>query len=50
MKAEMIALTKEITKKELKKTCRISTPYTPNEQLILPEWEGFNHGCACTNN
>jgi superfamily II DNA or RNA helicase len=41
MKANMIALTKDITKKELKKTCRISTPYNPVKEMILPEWKEF---------
>ena len=37
----MTELTKEITKKELKSTCRISTPYEPHETMVLPEWEEF---------
>ena len=41
MQRAMIELTKEITKKELKKTCRISTPYEPVKQMILPKWEEF---------
>lgn len=41
MQSEMTELTKEITKKELKSTCRISTPYEPHEKMILPEWEEF---------
>lgn len=41
MQQAMIELTKEITKKELKKTCRISTPYEPLKQMILPKWEEF---------
>ena len=41
MQTEMIKLTKEITKKELKKTCRISTPYTPTVTMVLPRWEEF---------
>lgn len=42
MQTEMIKHTKEITKKELKKTCRISTPYNPTVQMILPDWEEFD--------
>lgn len=41
MKRQMIELTKEITKKELKRTCRISTPYKPAVEMELPEWEEF---------
>ena len=38
MKSNMIALTKEITKNELQKTCRISTPYQPGIEMVLPNW------------
>lgn len=38
----MIAQTKEITKKELKSTCRIATPYAPVSVMNLPKWEGFS--------
>jgi len=41
MQKEMTELTKEITKKELKKTCRISTPYNPSVHMILPDWDEF---------
>lgn len=41
MQAEMTELTKEITKKELKSTCRISTPYEPMITMQLPVWEEF---------
>ena len=41
MQSEMTELTKEITKRELKSTCRISTPYNPSVDMILPEWEEF---------
>ena len=41
MQSEMTELTKEITKKELKSTYRISTPYNPSVDMILPEWEEF---------
>lgn len=39
MKKQMIEHTKEITKKELQKTCRISTPYEPIVEMMLPNWE-----------
>lgn len=46
-KKELIELTKDITTRELKATCRISTPYEPVEELKLPKWEEFNNGkCA----
>ena len=41
MQSEMTELTKEITKKELRSTCRISTPYEPQTEMKLPEWEEF---------
>ena len=41
MQEEMIKHTKEITKKELQKTSRISTPYEPKVEMILPQWEEF---------
>ncbi len=41
MQSEMTELTKEITKKELKSTCRISTPYEPKIEMKLPKWEEF---------
>lgn len=41
MKQNMIELTKEITKKELIKTCRLSTPYTPGVEMKLPNWKEF---------
>ena len=41
MQKEMTELTKEITKKELRSTCRISTPYEPKQIMRLPEWEEF---------
>ena len=41
MQYEMTELTKEITKKELKSTCMISTPYNPSVDMILPEWAAF---------
>lgn len=45
MQREMTELTKDITKKELKKTCRISTPYEPVVKMILPDWREFKDGC-----
>lgn len=44
MQSEMTELTKEITKKELRSTCRISTPYEPQEKMELPKWEEFKGG------
>lgn len=41
MQKEMTELTKEITKKELKSTCRISTPYEPHVDIKLPAWVEF---------
>lgn len=41
MQKEMTELTKDITKKELRSTCRISTPYEPEMEMKLPEWEEF---------
>lgn len=41
MQSEMTELTKEITKKELRSTCRISTPYEPTIKMELPKWEEF---------
>lgn len=38
MKEEMVKYTKEITRKELRKTCRLSTPYNPTVHMILPDW------------
>lgn len=44
MKSEMTELTKEITKKELSSTCRISTPYEPHIKMKLPKWDEFVKG------
>lgn len=38
MQQQMIELTKDIQKKELKSTCRISTPYEANNKMHLPDW------------
>lgn len=43
MQKAMIELTKEITKKELKQTCRLTSPYEANTEMILPRWEEFYH-------
>ena len=44
MKEQLIELTKDITKRELKSTCRISTPYDPSCLMELPKWEEFFNG------
>lgn len=44
MQSEMTELTKEISKEELKRTCRISTPYEPMEEMQLPDWKEFKKG------
>jgi superfamily II DNA helicase RecQ len=47
MKQVLVELTKNITTRELKQTCRISTPYEPAETMKLPNWEEFkNAECA----
>lgn len=38
MQNAMIKLTKDITKKELRQTTRISTPYDPQIDIIVPDW------------
>lgn len=43
MRDAMINLTKEITKKELKSTCRLTTPYEANTTMKLPNWEDSNN-------
>lgn len=42
-KEELIELTKDITTRELKSTCRISTPYEPKIKFELPKWEEFSN-------
>lgn len=49
MQTEMIKHTKEITKKELQKTCRISTPYEPKVKMQLPKWAEFAPHVASNN-
>lgn len=44
MQREMIELTKDIQKKELRSTCRISTLYEPHVEMKLPDWEEFVGG------
>ena len=46
MRRAMVEQTKEITKKELQSTYRITTPYEPSKAMRLPQWEEFNHECA----
>ena len=41
MKQHLIELTKDITKRELIATCRISTVYAAENEMILPKWEEF---------
>lgn len=41
MKEEMLQYTKEITKKELRQTCRMSSPYNAEHQMVLPHWMEF---------
>lgn len=44
MREMMSTYTKEITKKELQRTHRMGTPYTPQMAMVLPGWEEF--ACA----
>lgn len=46
MRLAMIEHTKEITKKELGSTCRLSTPYEPKMPMVLPRWKEFTHECT----
>lgn len=46
MRAAMVEQTKEITKQELKSTCRLTTPYVPQKPMILPAWKEFQYECA----
>lgn len=41
MRNAMIALTKEITRKELRQTCRLTTPYNAETEMKLPNWKEF---------
>lgn len=42
-KEELIELTKDITTRELRSTCRISIPYEPKTKFELPKWEEFTN-------
>ena len=41
MREAMTQYTKEITKKELRQTTRLSTPYEPEVPMKMPKWEEF---------
>ncbi len=43
MRNTMIELTRAITQKELKQTCRITSPYDAKVRMILPRWEEFEN-------
>lgn len=43
LKQNLIELTKDITRRELTATCRISAEYKPTKTMILPEWEEFKY-------
>ena len=43
MQKEMIELKKEITKKELRQTCRLTSPYEAKVSMLLPDWEEFEY-------
>lgn len=46
MRQAMVEQSKEITKKELQSTCRITTPYLPEIRMDYPAWEEFTNECA----
>ena len=46
MRQAMVEQSKEVTKKELRSTCRITTPYNPDVRMIYPAWEEFKNECA----
>lgn len=46
MQDAMIELTKEITRKELQSTKRITTPYNPDKRIKLPIWEEMRNSAA----
>lgn len=46
MRAAMGEQTREIVKKQLQSTCRLTTPYEPQTTMALPAWEEFRHECA----
>lgn len=41
MRQAMVEQSKEIVKKELRSTCRITTPYKPEVIMLHPNWEEF---------
>lgn len=41
MRQAMVEQSKEITKKALQSTCRITTPYNPSLVMLHPKWEEF---------
>ena len=43
MKQNLIELTKDITKRELTATTRITSEYQPHITMILPKWEEFKN-------
>lgn len=46
MRQAMVEQSKEVTKKELSSTCRITTPYNPEAKMEYPAWEEFRNECA----
>lgn len=46
MRRAMVEQSREITKKELQSTCRITTPYHPETHMTYPAWEEFKNECA----
>ena len=46
MQTAMIELTKEITKKELQSTKRITTPYNPKQGIRLPDWSEMQNAAS----
>ena len=46
MRTAMGEQTREIVKKQLQSTCRLTTPYEPQTTMTLPAWEEFRHECA----
>ena len=46
MHQAMIEQSKEVTKNELRSTCRIATPYDPTVRMVLPYWKEYCCACA----
>lgn len=46
MRQAMVEQSKEIVKKELQTTCRITTLYNPDIPMRYPAWEEFKNECA----